>query len=338
MGHVNIGVIGVGYWGPNLVRNFNNTPGARVAAVCDIDPNKLRSIHVNYPSIKLFENFSELLQCTDIDAVAIATPVHTHYALTKQALNANKHVLIEKPITSSSNEAQELVELSIKKNLVLLVDHTFVYMGAVRKLHTLVRSGELGDINYYDSLRVNLGLFQNDVNAIWDLAVHDIAILHYLFENSPIAVSSTGMSHVLGQPENVAYITLFYNTNMITHINVNWLSPVKIRQTLISGSKKMVFFDDLHPSEKIKIYDSGVSVKTKEDMYKTLIEYRMGDILIPTYDRKEALAVEAEHFVRCILFGEKPLTHGEFGLHVVKIIEAANFSLRNMGRHTEIRI
>lgn len=334
---INIAVIGAGYWGPNLVRNFSNTKGARVVTVCDLSEDRLQRIGGVYPSVKLEKYFDAVLKDENVHAVAIATPVRTHYALAKAALEAGKHVLLEKPMAESSAEAKTLMELAQKLNRVLLVDHTFIYMGAVRKLKNLIESGELGEINYYDSMRVNLGLFQSDINVAWDLAVHDISILYYLLPERPIGVSATGKSHVSGQPENVVFITLFYPNSMIAHINVNWLSPVKIRQTLIAGTKRMVVFDDLHASEKIKIYDSGISVKDIEDVNQARVEYRIGDILIPTYPRTEALAVEAAHFISCIKGEEKPCTGAKLGYDIVKLLEAAEKSLKTSGNYVEVK-
>ncbi len=333
---INIAIIGAGYWGPNLIRNFMSVSSANVAAVCDLSEERLQKISTVYPTINCVTDYSLILNDSSIHAVAIATPVDTHFKLAKAALDAGKHVLLEKPMTSNSAEAAILIDLAKKKNRILLIDHTFIYMGAVQKLKSLIDSGELGQINYYDSMRVNLGLFQHDVNVAWDLAVHDLSILYYLLPQKPIAVSATGMSHVANQPKNVVYMTLFYENSLIAHINVNWLSPVKVRQTLISGSKKMIVFDDLHASEKIKIYDTGISVRTAEDRYKTLVEYRTGDVLIPTYDRTEALKAEAEHFIACINDQAKPFTPGELGYSIVKTLEATDRSLEANGQYTEI--
>lgn len=334
---INMAVIGVGYWGPNLVRNFSNTEGASVVTVCDTSEERLQRIAHSYPGIKLTTDYASVLHDENVHAVAIATPVRTHYTLAKAALEAGKHVLLEKPMTERSCEAKELLELSQKVHRVLLVDHTFLYMGAIRKLKALIDAGDLGTINYYDSMRVNLGIFQNDVNVAYDLATHDISILYYLLPERPIGVSATGMSHIAGQPENVAFMTLFYPNSMIAHINVNWLSPVKIRQTLICGSRRMVVFDDLHASEKIKIYDSGITVRNIEDINKARVEYRMGDILIPTYPRTEALTVEAAHFIACIRGDEQPLSGAKLGYEIIKLLEAAEQSLKVNGNYVEVQ-
>lgn len=333
---INIAVIGAGYWGPNLIRNFQDARDATVVTVCDLSEEKLRRSAVRYPTVRLEKDFAAVLRDKNVDAVVIATPVHTHYALASAALQAGKHVLVEKPMAESSAEAAMLVDLAAKANKVLLVDHTFLYMGAVRKLKSLIESGEIGDVLYYDSMRVNLGLFQSDINVAWDLAVHDISILFYLLPQRPVAVSATGMSHVSGQPENIVFMTLFYPGAMIAHINVNWLSPVKIRQTLIAGTRRMIVFDDLHASEKIKIYDSGISVKDMDDIMRTRVEYRVGDIRIPTYPRDEALAVEAAHFISCIKGEEKPCTDGHMGYEIVKLLEAAQKSLKENGIPVEL--
>lgn len=257
---INVGVIGYGYWGPNLVRNFAETPGSQVVGVCDLRPERLSSVQARYPAIKTTTDYRELLTDPSIDAIAIATPVSTHFDLALQALQAGKHVFVEKPMTATSEQATRLVEKAERCNRVLMVDHTFVYTGAVRKMRDLVEKNEVGEIYYYDSVRVNLGLFQHDVNVIWDLAVHDLSIMDYVLRVFPVAVSATGMSHLSGQPENVAYVTLFFETNMIAHLHVNWLSPVKVRRTLVGGSLKMIVYDDLEPSDRIKVYDKGVTV------------------------------------------------------------------------------
>jgi predicted dehydrogenase len=269
-----------------------------------------------------------------IDAVAIATPVSTHFDLARRALEAGKHVVVEKPLAATSDEAARLVDLAGRRGLVLMVDHTFVYTGAVRKIREIVANGELGDIYYYDSVRVNLGLFQHDVSVVWDLAVHDLSILDYVLPNRPSAVSATGMSHVAGEPENIAYLTLFFPDRLIAHFHVNWLAPVKTRRTLIGGARKMIIYDDIEPSEKVKVYDRGISVSdmTTEGVYKMLVSYRTGDMWAPRLDLTEALQLEVAHFVRCVEGAEQPLTDGEAGLRVVRVLEAATESMRQQGR------
>jgi predicted dehydrogenase len=333
-----VGVIGYGYWGPNLVRNFMETPGSIVIGVSDLKPSRLSHVQPRYPSIKTTTNYRDLYENPDIDAIAIATPVASHYALALEALQAGKHVLVEKPLAATSDEALHLIEEAQRRKLVLMVDHTFVYTGAVRKIREILDSGALGKLYYYDSVRVNLGLFQPDVNVTWDLAVHDLGIMDYLLEEKPVGVSATGMSHLPGRPENVAYLTLFFEQPQIAHIHVNWLAPAKLRRTLIGGSEKMIIYDDLEPSEKIKVYDKGITVSQRpEAQYEALVSYRSGDMWAPKLDGAEALRLEAAHFVDCIRNQKRPLTDGHAGLRVVRILEAANESLRAHGRRVELR-
>ncbi|MFM2061641.1 MAG: hypothetical protein RLZZ507_1311 [Cyanobacteriota bacterium] len=334
---VKIGVIGYGYWGPNLVRSFADIPGAEVVAVSDFQIDRLAKVQSRYPAIKLTTNSQDLFVEPNIDAIAIATPVSTHYDLALAALQAGKHVLVEKPMTVSSQQAIRLIDEAQKRNLVLMVDHTFVYTGAVRKMQELVATKVIGDIYYYDSVRVNLGLFQHDVNVIWDLAVHDLSIMDYILPSKPYAVSATGMSHVSSEPENIAYLTLFFENNLIAHIHVNWLAPVKMRRTILGGSEKMVCYDDLEPSEKIKVYDKGITVNdSPENVYQMLVGYRTGDMWSPKLDMTEALQTEALHFIDCIRQGHHPLTDGEAGLRVIRILEAATQSIKQQGRLIEL--
>lgn len=329
---IGIGVIGYGYWGPNLVRNFSEVSGSKVVAVSDLRSERLALAKSRYPMIKTTTNHNELIADPAIDAVVIATPVSTHFDLAMQALDMGKHILLEKPMTATAEQGARLIEKARKTNRVLLVDHTFVYTGAVRKIREVIQNGELGEIYYYDSTRVNLGLFQHDVSVIWDLAVHDLSILDYVLRTHPVAVSATGINHVSNAPENVAYMTLFFNSSLIAHINVNWLSPVKLRLTMIAGSKKMIVFDDLQPSEKIKVYDTGITVnKQPDNIYDILIGYRTGDMWAPRFDTTEALRAEALHFLDCIEKGREPDTNGEMGLRVVRILEAATKSIREKG-------
>lgn len=329
---IRLGIIGCGYWGPNLVRNFAENDRTEVKAISDLRQDRLDLIKKRYPAIEVTADYRELLKNDEVDAVAIATPVSSHFELAMAALKAGKHVLVEKPMTETTVQSRELIKTAGKNNLVLFVDHTFIYTPAVRKIKELIETGALGDIYYYDSVRINLGLFQHDVNVVWDLAVHDLAIMDYLLQEEPTAVSATGISHIKGQPENIAYITIFFKSSLIAHIHVNWLAPVKIRQLLVSGSRKMIVFDDLQPSEKIKIYDKGVTVSdSEESKYRMLIDYRTGDMLAPQLGMGEALKAEVEHFADCIEKGEKPLTGGEAGLHVVRILEAATESMKKQG-------
>lgn len=329
---VNIAVIGYGYWGPNLVRNFAETPGLNLVAVSDLDADKLAIVNKRYPAVRTTTNYEELLADAGIDAIAIATPVNTHYKLGLAALKAGKHLWIEKPMTETSEQARELVAEAEKQGLVLHVDHTFIYTGAVRKIGDIVKGGELGDVLYYDSTRINLGLFQHDVSVISDLAVHDFSILDYLLGEHPVAVSASGINHFSDTPENLAYITLYYESQAIAHLNVSWLAPVKVRNILIGGSKKMVVYDDLEPSEKIKVYDKGVSFTEDEaQIHEMRVGYRTGDMWAPKLVGTEALRVEGEHFADCVLNGKTPMTDGKLGLRVVELIEAATNSMAAMG-------
>ncbi|MCX7102939.1 MAG: Gfo/Idh/MocA family oxidoreductase [Methylobacter sp.] len=334
---IKIGVIGYGYWGPNLVRNFAETPGISVTNVADLDIKKLEIVQKRYPGIKTTRRFQDLLENNDIDAIAVATPVSTHFELGMAALKAGKHLWLEKPMAETSEQARKLVEEAEKRKLILIVDHTFIYTGAVRRMGDMVKTGEIGEILYYDSTRINLGLFQRDVNVISDLAVHDFTILDYLLGEQPIAVSAVGTNHFPGTPENLAYLTLFYDSGMIAHINVSWLAPVKVRQILIGGSKKMIIYDDVEPSEKIKVYDKGISFTDKPELiHEMRVGYRTGDMWAPKLDFTEALRIEGEHFVDCIKNNKQPLTSGSLGLRVVKLIEAATRSMNERGRCVEL--
>jgi predicted dehydrogenase len=335
---VGVAVIGYGYWGPNLVRNFANTEGARVISVSDLDPEKLMLVRRHHPGVAVTTDFRDLLKDSRIDAVAIATPVHTHYELGLAALEAGKHVLIEKPLAQTSEEARDLIEEAARRNLVLLVDHTFLYTPAVRKIRQLIGDGVLGDIYYYNGVRASLGLFQNDVNVIWDLAVHDISIIQYIFDEDPVAVSATAASHVPGSPENMAHITLFFRSSCIAQISVNWLSPVKVRQTFIGGSRKMIVYDDLEPTEKIKVYDKGITVNgSPENARQLRIGYRAGDMWAPHLAAKEALQTEAEHFVECLCQGTAPISSGLTGLRVIEILKATCRSIAAQGAPVALR-
>jgi predicted dehydrogenase len=334
---IKIGVIGYGYWGPNLVRNFFEAPGSKVISVSDLRKERLTLVQNRYPTIKTTLDHQEILANSQIDAVAIATPVSTHFDLALQALQAGKHVLVEKPITATSEEAVRLIEEADRRRLVLMVDHTFVYTGAVRKIQELIASNVLGDMYYYDSVRINLGLFQHDVNVIWDLATHDLSIMDYLLAASPRAVLATGMSHISGEPENIAYLTIFFEGSLLAHIHINWLAPVKIRRTLIGGRDKMIVYDDLEPSEKVKIYDRGITINQDiNETYRMLIGYRTGDVWAPQLDMTEALQVEARHFIQCIEKNERPITDGKAGLRVVRLLEAATQSMARRGEPVEL--
>jgi predicted dehydrogenase len=336
---IRMGVLGYGYWGPNLVRNFAEAEGAEVTVVCDLLPGPLKKVRSRYPAVMTTNDEREVLNNSQIDAVAIATPVSTHFDLALRALQAGKHVLVEKPLTATSAQAMQLNEEAERRNRVLMVDHTFTFTGAVNKIREVVTAGELGDLFYYDSVRINLGLFQHDVNVIWDLAVHDLAIMDYVLPSRPIAVSATGMSHIHGQPEDVAYLTLFFRDKLIGHIHVNWLAPVKLRRTVIGGSQKMIVYDDLEPSEKIKIYDKGITVNSgAEGVYQMLISYRTGDMCAPQIDGTEALRKEVLHFIYCVENGKRPITDGFAGLRLVQILETATRSMARRGEVMELNL
>ncbi len=321
---VGIGVIGYGYWGPNLVRNFVEARGARVVGVSDLRPDRLDLVRSRFPGVETTTRHQDILANPNIDAVAIATAVSSHCDLAMEALKAGKHVFVEKPMAATTDQCKRMIDEAGRRKRTLAVDHTFVYTGPVRYIRDLVKDGKLGEeIYYYDSVRINLGLFQHDVNVIWDLAVHDVSIMDYILPHRPVAVSATGMSHVPGQPENVAYLTLFFQNNLIAHFHVNWLSPVKIRHTIVGGNKKMLVYDDLEPSEKIKIYDKGVVVNTDENRTKLLFGYRAGDMWAPQIDLTEALRTEVAHFLECVEKNQKPITDGEAGMQVVSVLERA---------------
>jgi predicted dehydrogenase len=328
---IRVGLIGYGYWGPNLVRNFNAAEGSQIEMICDMSQQSLKKVRKSYPNIKVTADSNELIKDPTIDVVAVATPVFTHYELAKRALDEGKHVFVEKPFTYTSAEAEELIELAEKKNLKIMVDHTFLYTGAVRKIKQLIEDHVLGDILYYDSIRVNLGLFQHDINVVWDLAPHDISIMEYVINEKPQAVVATGAEHFDRGLEDVAYLTIYFTKNIIGHINVNWLSPVKVRTTLIGGQKKMIVWNDLEPDEKIKIYDKGVQVKTREGKYSLLVSYRTGDIWTPRIEQTEALKLMVDKFIDYISNGGRIINDGPAGMRVVRLLEACNKSLKNKG-------
>jgi predicted dehydrogenase len=327
---MNFGVIGYGYWGPNIVRNLASLEGSQVIAIAEISQAARARAQKAYPEVKVTADHMELIRSTEIDAIAIVSPVWTHYELTKAALENGKHVFVEKPFTSQAAQGEELIELALRKNLTIMVDHTFLFTGAVSKIRQLLDEGALGKLYYYDSTRVNLGLFQHDINVLWDLAPHDLSIMDYLITSRPEAVVATGQSHLNGH-EDVAYMTLYFPNNVIAHINVNWLSPVKVRTTLIGGEKKMLVWNDLEADEKVKIYDKGVEVKSREGVYDLLVHYRSGDMWSPQVDQVEALRREMNYFVECITDGKKPFNDGCAGLRIVNMLEAASKSLSTRG-------
>jgi len=331
-----IALIGYGYWGKNLARNFANTENAILHTIVDFDPSRLSSATKLFPSIIVSDNLDATLANKSIDAVVIATPVFSHYKLAKAALMAGKHVMVEKPMTATVAEAEELIALAQLKKLVLMPDHTFLYTGAVQKMRQLIVAQEIGVINYYDSTRINLGLFQPDVNVVWDLAPHDISILYHLTEERPVSVTATGISHLNNGIENVAFVTLHFQSNMIAHFSCSWSSPVKIRQILVGGDKKMIVYDDNQVTEKIKVYDTGYTAKSDEEKQRILIDYRVGDIYVPKLETKEALAGIASDFIQAITTGKEPVSNWKSGLDVVKVLEAAQKSIKLNGK--EIRI
>ncbi|TKB60197.1 MAG: Gfo/Idh/MocA family oxidoreductase [Nitrospira sp.] len=327
-----LGVIGYGYWGPNIVRNFLGHKDCRVVVVCDKSPTALTRVMAAHPGVRATTDSDEVLRSAEIDAVAIVTPVSFHYELAKKALENGKHVFVEKPFTATSAQAEELIELAELHNLQIMVDHTFLFTGAVRKIKQLIDDEVLGQIYYYDSMRVNLGLFQHDVNVLWDLAPHDLAIMDYLLGLEPELVVATGGAHV-NNLENIAYLTVYFPDNVLAHINVNWLSPVKVRTTFVGGQKKMLLWNDLDPAEKVRVYDKGADVNTEQGLHKALVSYRTGDMFAPKIEEFEALKVETRYFLDCIQNGTKPFNDGHAGLRVVRILEAAEQSLN---QHKEI--
>jgi len=327
---IKIGVIGYGYWGPNIVRNLHGLDSTRVEMVCDKSPAALARVRKAYPGISTTSDANEVLRSPQIDAVAVITPVWTHYELAKAALENGKHVFVEKPLTSNADQAEELIELAARGNLALMVDHTFLFTGAVNKIRELIEGNVLGDLYYYDSLRVNLGLFQHDVSVIWDLAPHDLSIIDHLIKKEPEAIVATGEKHLNGV-EDVAFITIYFPQNVIAHINVNWLSPVKIRTTLIGGQKNMLVWNDIVADEKIRVYDKGVQLSSGEGIRDLLVSYRSGDMWAPQIEQSEALRVELGYFADCIMNSKTPFNDGRAGLRVVRMLEAAERSIQKRG-------
>lgn len=333
---INIAVVGFGYWGPNLVRNFNQLAESRVTWVCDMDENKRKRAEKLYPTLKTTPNYLDVLRDDAVDAVIIATPVKYHYDLAKQAIESGKHVLLEKPMCASVKEAKSLIDLAEKKGVILMVDHTFLYTPSVSAIKQFVSEGRLGNLRYIDSTRINLGLFQTDVNVLWDLAPHDISICRYLLNERPLGVQAVGVSHTENNLENIAYLTLFYPDNKIAHFNCSWISPVKIRQMLIGGDEKMIVFNDLENTEKIRIYDKGYVVLPESDRHQILVDYRTGDIQIPKIPQYEALSKMASDFCQSIQSGQPPVSDAQSGLEVVEILEAADQSLRQKGKQISL--
>lgn len=332
---MNVGIVGLGYWGPNLVRNFLAQKDVEKVIACDQRTERLDFIKTKSPSVLVTSNYGEMLK-SDIDAVVIATPVESHFTLAKQALEAGKHIWVEKPFTSTTQQGEDLLELAEKKNLRIFIDHTFIYTGAVRKMKEIVAIGELGKILHFDSVRINLGLFQKDINVIWDLAPHDLSIMNYVLSHlKPTAVSANGIANYNGK-ENIAHISLYFEENCFAHFHVNWTSPVKIRRMIVGGDKKMLVFDDMENFEKIKVYDAGVDIQNTASIYQALVQYRLGDMYSPKVMQTEALELAAKEFLDSIKENRDPLTSGKDGLEVVKILEVADLSLQNKGQLFDI--
>jgi len=329
-----VGVLGLGYWGPNLVRNFLGHTEVEAVIGCDVKEERRDFIKSRFPSVEVISDYSELLN--QVDIVAIATPVDMHYKFGKMALEAGKHIWVEKPFTASSKEAEELIEIAEQKNVRIFVDHTFIYTGAVQKIKSLIDADELGDIKYFDSVRINLGLFQHDINVIWDLAPHDLSIMYHVLGNKKVsAVTANGVANYYDY-ENIAQLCVYFEDNCFANFHVNWTSPVKIRRMLLGGNKKMLVFDDMENIEKIKVYDSGVEMNTTESIHEALVQYRIGDMHSPKVNQTEALALGVKEFISSINEGRSPLTSGKDGLDVVKILEASEFSIKNKGQLVEI--
>jgi predicted dehydrogenase len=324
------GVIGYGYWGPNIVRNLMSLEGSEVHSIADMSPAAQGRARKAYPGVNVTSCAMDVIKSPEIDVIAIVSPVWTHYELTKAALENGKHVFVEKPFTSTSAQGEELVNLATQKNLKLMVDHTFLFTGAVRRISRLIDEGALGNLYYYDSTRVNLGLFQHDINVLWDLAPHDLSIMDHLIKASPEGVAATGQGHLNGH-EDVAFMTIYFPDKIIAHINVNWLSPVKVRTTLIGGEKRMIVWNDLEADEKVKVYDKGVKITSREGVYELLVSYRSGDMWSPQLEQVEALRQELAYFVECITDGTEPFNNGQAGLRVVRMLEAASESLNRKG-------
>ncbi|MBY0359396.1 MAG: Gfo/Idh/MocA family oxidoreductase [Candidatus Obscuribacterales bacterium] len=333
MQQVKLGIVGYGYWGPNLTRNFHSDERVEIKYICDRDPERLKQYRSQYQNVVFTTNYEDLLNDSSLQAIVIATPVETHFELAKQALSMGKHVLVEKPMCRSSKECTELIELARKKGLILMVDHTFLYHGPVRLMKQLLEKEELGDLLYFNSMRANLGLFQADVNVMWDLGAHDIAIMDYLLGRTPLSVHAIGASHTENAVEDIVYLTLSFADDLIAHVHVSWLSPVKIRQIFIGGSRRMIVFDDSSQSDKVRVYDKGIDTmkapETDRERYRALIQYRHGEMRAPVYDLTEALRIETRHFIDCVLSGNKPISDGEAGRRVVQLLELADVSLKS---------
>lgn len=334
---VNVGIIGYGYWGPNLVRNFYATKDCCVRAVADARAERLQQLAKAFPGIAGVTHADELIYDPDLDALVIATPVSSHFTLAQKALAEGKHVLLEKPMAASVREAEILINLAEQKKVLLMVDHTFLYTGAVQKMRQLVDNNELGNIKYLDSTRINLGLFQPDINVLWDLAPHDISILNYIVSECPYSVNATGITHTHNNIENIAYLTINYASGFIAHFNCSWTSPVKVRMMLVGGDRKMILYNDLEPTEKVKVYDTGYSYTNDEEKKRVMVDYRTGDIHVPKLATTEALLEMAADFIGCVLEKKQPKSSCYLGLDVVRILEASSQSLQHNGREVLLK-
>lgn len=336
---MNIAIIGYGYWGPNLLRNFSLRDDCTVTVVADMRRERVQAVKKAYPNVLALESAEDAINDPSVDAVCIATPVYSHFELAYKALKKGKHVMVEKPMTATVAESKKLIDLAEKQRKVLMVDHTFLYTGAVKKIKEIIQTEGIGEIKYFDSTRINLGLFQPDINVLWDLAPHDISILNFLVKERPVSLNATGISHTGNSLENVAYLTLNYQNNLIAHFNCSWTSPVKIRKILIGGSKKMILFDDVEPTEKVKVYDTSYNIKPRTDESKRqlLVDYRTGDIFIPKLDKQEALTGVVEDFVLAVTAKKKPVSTMYDGLEVVKILEAAQKSIGQNGKEVKLK-
>lgn len=334
---INVAIIGFGYWGPNLVRNFSSVPEVRVKRVVDLRPDRLQVVSKNYPHTIAGTSVDDIWVDPEIDAVVVATPVFTHFPLAMKALDSGKHVLLEKPMTDTADHARQLIEKAESLGKVLMVDHTFLYTPAVRKMKELIEDGTIGNVKYFDSTRINLGLIQQDVNVLWDLAPHDISILDHLVQDEPVSVNATGVSHIHNGIENIAYLTVNYQSSVIAHFNCSWSSPVKIRMMLVGGDKKMIVFNDMEPTEKIKLYDTAHSVSSDEEKQRVLVDYRVGDVFIPKLGNAEALFGMAADFIQAIRTGSTPVASWKSGLNTVRILEAAQHSIKQGGREILIQ-
>ncbi|MDH3602648.1 MAG: Gfo/Idh/MocA family oxidoreductase [Candidatus Tectomicrobia bacterium] len=329
---ITVGIIGYGYWGPNIVRNFSKLPGVKVGAICDFNPIAIEYAQKEYPHLPIVSDYNEIVSSKEIDVVAIITPVSTHYELAKKALQNGKHVFVEKPMAPTSDQVEKLIEIAEKKKLLIMVDHTFLFTSAVRKIKDLIDEDVLGNLYYFDSTRVNLGPFRHDTNVIWDLASHDLSIMDYVIKEKPIAITASGRSLFGNGLEDVGYMTVYFSNNMIAHFNVNWLSPIKVRTTLVGGERKMLVWNDLDTDEKLKIHDKHLIFENREGIDNLLSSYRSGDMWVPKLEQCEALRIETEYLIDCITTGKTPVNDGCSALRVIKILEASNESLRNKGQ------